>query len=380
MLPIATCIYALRILGVSAFMTANKGIALLTHSPPFDSPPFNFLFCKHRNFLRHETLLLARKHAFCLFRIKHYGQVPHQHLFSAFRHLALLYLDANIPNTMTVGNPASSSNSTVHTTFSELITGWISQPAGRGTIDILQSCSLTIFLCAWSVLFLNVPAERESRWDFLKSKVRWMVFAIVFPEVLTAIAAEQWRSACQSVEDFAGLQNDWESALQGSKPAGDVQRIISNLKGIKSSPWTMRHAFYADMGGLMLDCSDFTPFPINGQQTVYLVKNDYLQYPEVKEKTIWDKNKADGFARLVCLVQIGWFAVQAFGRCGQHLALSTFELSTLAYIFCTMNTFFFLRHKPLDVDTTISLRCTTRLGEFCSKLVTWLASGMLKHH
>ena len=311
--------------------------------------------------------MLARNDAFYLFRIKQYGQVPHKHLYSPFRRLALPYFNANIPKTMAVGNPESSSNSTVHTTFSELITGWISQPDGRGTIDILQSCSLTIFLCAWSVLFLNIPAERESRWDFLKSKVRWMAFAIVFPEVLTGIAAEQWRSACQSVEDFTSLQNDWESALQEPKSAGDVRRIRSNLSGIKNSPWTMRHAFYADMGGLLLDCSDFTPFPINGQQTLYLVKHDYLQYPEVKEKTIWDKNKADGFARFICLVQIGWFAVQAFGRCGQHLALSTFELSTLAYIFCTMNTFFFLRHKPLDVDTPISLRCTTTLGEVLLK-------------
>ena len=268
---------------------------------------------------------------------------------------------------MTVLNIATSSNSTVHTTFSGLVNGWISQPNGRGTIDILQSCSLTIFLCAWSVLFLNIPAERESRWDFIKNKVRWIVFVIVFPEVFTGIAAEQWRSACQSVEDFAKLQKEWESTLQESKSAEDVQGIRSNLLRIKSFPWTMRHAFYADMGGLLLDCPDFTPFPIDTQQTLYLVRNDHLQYPDVEAKTIWDKNKADGFARFVCIVQIGWFAVQAFGRCGQHLALSTFELSTLAYIFCTMNTFFFLRHKPLDVDTPISLRSTTKLGEILLK-------------
>ena len=268
---------------------------------------------------------------------------------------------------MATSNSGTSSNSTVHTTFSELAIGWISQPNGRGTISILQSCSLTIFLCAWSVLFLNIPAERESRWDFIKNKVRWMAFVIFFPEVLTGIAAEQWRSACQSVEDFAKLQNDWESALQESKSAEEVQRIRSNLLGIKNSPWTMRHAFYADMGGLLLDCPDFTPFPIDSQQTLYLVSNNYLPFPNVEEKTIWDKNKADGFARFICIVQIGWFAIQAFGRCGQHLALSTFELSTLAYIFCTMNSFFFLRHKPLDVDTPILLRSTTKLGEILIK-------------
>ena len=250
---------------------------------------------------------------------------------------------------------------------SELAPGWIPQPNGRGSIDILQSCALTIFLCAWSVLFLNIPAQRESRLDFFKDKMRWMGFVLFFPEVLTGIAAEQWRSASQSVEDFAQLQNEWESALQSTKPPENVSQMRSNLSRIKSSPWTMRHAFYADIGGLLLDCPDFTPFPIDGQQTVYLVKNDHLKYPDVQEKAIWDKNKADGFARSLTLVQITWFAIQAFARCAQHLALSSFELSTLAFVFCTLNSFFFLRHKPLDVDTPIILRSTAKLEEILVK-------------
>ncbi|KAL2044871.1 hypothetical protein N7G274_002646 [Stereocaulon virgatum] len=250
---------------------------------------------------------------------------------------------------------------------SELAQGWIPQPNGRGSIDILQSCALTIFLCAWSVLFLNIPNQKEGRLDFFKNKSRWMAFVLFFPEVLAGNAAEQWRSACQSVEAFAQLQNEWELALQSANTPQDSSQIRSNLSRIKSCPWTMRHAFYADMGGLLLDCPDFTPFPVDGQQTVYLVKNNHLKYPDVKEKTIWDKNKADGFARFLTLVQITWFAIQAFGRCAQHLALSTFELSTLAFVFCTLNSFFFLRHKPLDVDTRITLRSTAKLEEILVK-------------
>lgn len=193
-----------------------------------------------------------------------------------------------------------------------------------------------------------------------------MAFVLFFPEVLTGIAAEQWRSACQPVEDFANLQNEWELALQSSKPPENFSRIRSNLSRIKSSPWTMRHTFYADMRGLVLDCPKFTPFPIDGQQTVCLVKNDHLKYPDVEERAIWDKNKADGFTRFLTLVQIAWFAIQAFGRCAQHLALSTFELSTLAFVFCTLNSFFFPRHKPLDVDTPITLRSIAVLeGNTC---------------
>lgn len=131
-----------------------------------------------------------------------------------------------------------------------------------------------------------------------------MAFVLLFPEVLTGIAAEQWRSACQSVEDFANLPNEWELALQSSKPPENFSRIRLNLSRFKNSPWTMRHTFYADLGDLLLDCPNFTPFPIDGQQTVYLVKNDYLKYPDVEERAIWDENKADGFARFLTLVQI----------------------------------------------------------------------------
>lgn len=236
--------------------------------------------------------------------------------------------------------------------------GWVSQPDGRGTFDILQSCLVTIFLCSWSILFLNVSAEQGGRISSLKNKALWMLFTIFFPEMLTAVAAEQWRSACQSVEDFGRLKSQWESEspLQSEK-----------LSRLKSIPWTMRHAFFADMGGLLLHCSDSAPFPVNSQQVLYLVEKSHLEYPNLKVGVIWDKNKADAFARALTLLQIVWFFIQCVGRCVQHLALSTFELSTLAFIFCSLNTLFFWRHKPLDVGTPIVLPCSITIGEILAK-------------
>ena len=275
--------------------------------------------------------------------------------------------------TMTTSNLQAFSNSTVHK--DTLAHGWVSQPDGRGTLDILQSCLLTIFLSSWSVLFLNIPAEKKTRLGFFANKARWMLFTVVFPEVLTGTAAEQWRSARQSVEDFSRLERQWETALQSPQSFENLTRLKDNLSRIKNSPWTMRHAFFADMGGLLLDCPDFIPFPINAHQLVYLVENDFLKYPDVKEKAIWDKNKADGFARALTLVQIAWFFIQCVGRSIQHLALSTLELSTLAFIFCTMNTFFVWRHKPLDVEIPIILPCTSKLGDVLIK-----AGGQSRNH
>lgn len=64
---------------------------------------------------------------------------------------------------------------------------------------------------------------------------------------------------------------------------------------------------------------------------------------------------------------MGCFLTQSVGRGVQQLSLSTIELSTLAFIFCTLNTFSFWRHKPLDVVTPIVLQCSTSMEDIINK-------------
>lgn len=101
------------------------------------------------------------------------------------------------------------------------------------------------------------------------------------------MAVEQWESANQSVQEFRRLGYPY---------------------------WTMRHAFFADMGGFVLHCPGFPLFPVDSEQLAYLVKKKYLQYPAIDKETIGDRNKADGFARLVTSVQITWFFIQCLVR------------------------------------------------------------------
>lgn len=259
------------------------------------------------------------------------------------------------------------SNNSTATVAPHLSHGWIPQPNGRGTLDILESCIATIILCTWSVLFLNVPAENEGPWEMFRAKSRWMLFTIFFPEVLTGVAAEQWRSACQGVEDFARLEKDWEAALGSVLSSKEPPQTQNNLSRLRGSPWTMRHAFFADMGGVHLKCPGFPAFPVDSHQLLYLVEHNHIEYPEIKAKAIWDRNKADTFARILTLVQIIWFLIQAVSRWVQHLALSTFELSCLAFIFCSINTFFFFRHKPRDVETPSLLACNTTVAKILAE-------------
>jgi hypothetical protein len=74
-------------------------------------------------------------------------------------------------------------------------------------------------------------------------------------------------------------------------------------------------------------------------------------------------------------LQIIWFLVQIVGRAIQRLAVTTLALSTLSFIFCTINTLFFWTHKPLDVEEPIQLECNAPLESILAETRRSLADG-----
>ena len=135
------------------------------------------------------------------------------------------------------------------------------------------------------------------------------------------MTAEQWLSARQSAKEFRQL--------------GYTQ-------------WTTRHGFFADMGGILVAPKDCQPFPVDGQQLAYLVRNKHMSMPEISEDDLKGMDKADRLARFVTLVQMAWFCVNSIARGIQHLGICTLEVTTLAFIMCTLHTFCFWYKKPLD--------------------------------
>ena len=215
----------------------------------------------------------------------------------------------------------------------ELLPGWISQTNERGTLDIIWSCSATLFVCVWVMLHLNVPAPSDSWLTVLCRKARWVVIALFAPELLMLFACGQWASAKRSVRDMKELGHD---------------------------DWTMIHAFYADSGGFLLDTPDYPAFPITAKQLLYLTRAGYTSLPPITKREIWDKSKADKFAKVLATLQTGWFVVQVTTRGIQGLPISLLELTTLSLITCSAATFHFWFHKPLNVEipTRISVKAT----------------------
>ena len=209
-----------------------------------------------------------------------------------------------------------------------VVIGWVNSANGRGTLDIIWGSLLTIFLCTWTAICLNVPHPKETKLDMLLGKAKWMFWGIIGPEIVLAVAIGQYASARRSVNRFRKL--------------GCPQ-------------WTIRHAFFADMGGILLEPKDSMPFLVNSRQLAYLVQRGYTQCPSISEIEIWDKSKADTMTRVLTLAQATWLTIQLCGRAIQHLPTTTLELSAGAIVFCTFGTFVCWLHKPSDVQASISL-------------------------
>lgn len=60
---------------------------------------------------------------------------------------------------------------------------WRPEPQGRGTWSILSTCILTLSLCIWSALHLNVP-EHGKGGKQLWRKTRWLIVGLVAPEIV----------------------------------------------------------------------------------------------------------------------------------------------------------------------------------------------------
>lgn len=214
--------------------------------------------------------------------------------------------------------------------------GWTSQPDGRGTIDIIWSCGFTMFLCSWSILCLNVAGPDDTPFRLFRRKIYLTALCFLGPEFILQIALGQWLSARHSVQDFQRSGYD---------------------------QWTMKHAFFADMGGFVLHTKDWTPFPIDAKQLHYLVTNNYVKFPTVEKRKIADKNKVDGLLRIVTFCQLLWFVVNIFGRTAQGLEITCGELTAAAFIVCSIGIAFCWISKPADVTMPEILDCDVSIKD-----------------
>jgi hypothetical protein len=87
---------------------------------------------------------------------------------------------------------------------------YVPSPKGRGTIDILLSSIITLTLCVYTSIHLNITPKRKifgipSVWVY---KFYWILIAVFAPEFVLYAAYIQWRNAqilCKQLKELDGL-------------------------------------------------------------------------------------------------------------------------------------------------------------------------------
>lgn len=132
--------------------------------------------------------------------------------------------------------------------------------------------------------------------------------------------------------------------------------------------WTIAHGFYLNMGAIILDVGGRRRFPVTYRQLVVLLDHGLVTLPDISEDEIKDKSKADGFAKAISCIQVGWLAVQSIARAQQHLPLTTLELTTLVFVANSLLVFFIWWEKPTDVQVPIVLKTGNKTDEALRQL------------
>lgn len=209
-------------------------------------------------------------------------------------------------------------------TGSPLTNGWQPSPNERGTIDIIWSCALTTVLCLWAMLHLNLPAPTDSSWTIFLRKARWALLGVLAPEVPMLISCGQWSSARRSVQQMHAM-------------------------GFDQTQWSLTHAFFADSGGIVLQLQNGDMTPLSAKQLAWLIEQGYTSLPEIKEKDICDKSKADMCTKALALGQTTWFLIRLVCRVIQNLPVTPLELASAALALTSPTTLSFWFRKPMDV-------------------------------
>lgn len=275
---------------------------------------------------------------------------------------------------------------------------WVPEPTIRGTWGILSSCIITISLCVWTAVHLNIPEHQKTKRQLWR-KIKWLVLGLLAPEMVAYVAWHQRKEAkkiLSHIRDHSG-QPPSQSRIRSFVTACSQAftfRCCTKAKTSDAPPsetfryeksaWTLVHGFYAVMGGFALDSSTSEePFLPNSRTRValtpdglrFLLEHEPHILPDISQEQIKDKSKADGIKKILVCAQALWFCIQCMSRLAQSLPVSLLELNTFGHSLCTLLIHLLWWYKPLNVDEPTLIQGDNILPLFAYMWMTSRISG-----
>ena len=204
----------------------------------------------------------------------------------------------------------------------------------RSTWSIIWSCLSIIFACTWIAVHPNIPGPKDRQWAVLCKRMAIMGCFIFFPGFVLGWAAKQ----------------HWAARL--------------TAKRYREHGWTMAHGFFIGMGGFTLHDQTGTAVQIlESEELEKLYNEGKVAWPSITEDEIRDKSKGDYLSKGIVLVQMSWFIIQFILRTAYGLAVTLFEVETLAFAVISGATYYLWWHKPLDVRCSVPVYLLPKLNQ-----------------
>jgi hypothetical protein len=262
---------------------------------------------------------------------------------------------------------------------------WHPEPQFRGTFSILFSCLITMSLCIWTSLHLNVPEHKKEHLQKYR-KLGWMVLGLLAPELVLWNAWEQRKrvkelNARMRIHGFMSQKPDARERVcrwfqrAGQKirvpftPGDTDPRELADLMSSRThndrlNDWTDVHSWLVVMGGMVFEdkSSEEQQF-MPGNQTRYPITSEMIAWmagscphlvPDISREYIEDKSKSDWLAKGLTCWQAGYFCIQCTFRLSQRLSITLLELNVFAHAICALLLFLIWWDKPRDVLVPIA--------------------------
>lgn len=94
--------------------------------------------------------------------------------------------------------------------------------------------------------------------------------------------------------------------------------------------------------------SDFPCLTLTARGVALLAKCHLL--PDLKEEDLVDKSKADGLAKALACLQVGWMFVQIVARMIAGLPITLLEVNTLGHVICALVIYVLWWNKPRSIN------------------------------
>jgi hypothetical protein len=254
---------------------------------------------------------------------------------------------------------------------------WHPEATQRGTFGILSSCLITMSLCIWTAVHLNLPEHKKESKQVYR-KTLWLALGLFAPEVVVWSA---WRQR-RNMKLLSAKMNSMDFMAEGYEPEGWIGKLLTKMKVFlwleagdlpeseeprepkklchdRRHPWTEVHSWYAVMGGLAFEdtaAEEFQFMPgdrsrmtLTHEAVAWMGENRPGLLPDISRQHIEDKSKSGGLGKFLTCWQATYFCVQCTFRLSQQYSISLLELNVFAHALCALLLFWIWWDKPQDV-------------------------------